>query len=144
MTPYRLTRDWLGDFRRGGRARTPKEKFNHSHSILRNVIERTFGVLKARFPILKKMPPFDFPTQRNIVVACMTIHNFLRRVTLNDPLFIEYEAPGLQLNNEVPMDAEDNPNQEIFRPEDQTFMINYREQITTELTNGAYEEDDDD
>ncbi|KAL7185968.1 hypothetical protein ACSBR2_027843 [Camellia fascicularis] len=28
----------------------PKELFNHRHSLLRNVIERTFGVLKKRFP----------------------------------------------------------------------------------------------
>ncbi|GJT65261.1 hypothetical protein Tco_1016741, partial [Tanacetum coccineum] len=52
MAPYRNARYWLGDFFRK-RAMTSKEKFNHAHAKHRNVIERAFGVLKARFPILK-------------------------------------------------------------------------------------------
>ncbi|KAL4581757.1 hypothetical protein LXL04_006285 [Taraxacum kok-saghyz] len=68
MAPYRNVRYWLGDFRQR-RALTNKEKFNHAHAKLRNVIECAFGVLKARFPILKKMAPFPLVTQRNIVVA---------------------------------------------------------------------------
>ncbi|KAJ0488731.1 putative harbinger transposase-derived nuclease domain-containing protein [Helianthus annuus] len=56
MAPYRNVRYWLGDFRRN-RALTDKEKLNHAHAKLRNVIERSYGVLKARFPILKKWPP---------------------------------------------------------------------------------------
>ncbi|PIA40946.1 hypothetical protein AQUCO_02300013v1 [Aquilegia coerulea] len=58
MTPHRQTRNWLEGFKKGGRAKTLKEKFNHYLSILRTVIGRTFGVLKARFFILKKMPPY--------------------------------------------------------------------------------------
>ena len=61
MAPYRNVRYRLGDFRRR-RALTNKEKFNHSHAKLRNVIERAFGVLKARFPILKRMAPFPLVT----------------------------------------------------------------------------------
>ncbi|GJX41477.1 hypothetical protein Tco_0256467 [Tanacetum coccineum] len=52
MAPYRNARYWLGDFFRK-RTMTSKEKFNHAHAKHRNVIERAFGVLKARFPILK-------------------------------------------------------------------------------------------
>ena len=38
-----------------------KEIFNHWHSSLRKVIERTFGVLKKRLPIISKMTePFFF------------------------------------------------------------------------------------
>ncbi|KAJ9553695.1 hypothetical protein OSB04_017740 [Centaurea solstitialis] len=57
MAPYRNVRYWLGDFRRR-RATNKYEKLNHSHAKLRNVIERSYGVLKARFPILKRMAPF--------------------------------------------------------------------------------------
>ncbi|XP_023763522.1 uncharacterized protein LOC111911988 [Lactuca sativa] len=41
MASYRNVRYWLGDFRRR-RALTNKEKFNHAHAKLRNVIERAW------------------------------------------------------------------------------------------------------
>ncbi|XP_021979715.1 uncharacterized protein LOC110875825 [Helianthus annuus] len=74
MTPYRNTRYWLADFRRQ-RALTNEEKFNHAHAQLRNVIERAYGVLKARFPILKQMAPFSFTIQRDIVRKVMASHD---------------------------------------------------------------------
>ncbi|XP_021980330.1 uncharacterized protein LOC110876467 [Helianthus annuus] len=89
MTPYRNTRYWLADFRRQ-RALTKEEKFNHAHAQLRNVIERSYGVLKARFPILKQMAPFSFPSQRDIVIACFAVHNFIRKCNIRDQLFVEY------------------------------------------------------
>ncbi|KAI8570714.1 hypothetical protein RHMOL_Rhmol01G0057700 [Rhododendron molle] len=57
--------------------RTPYELFNYKHSSLRNVIERCFGVLKKRFPILKGMPNYDNAHQPTIVTACCVIHNFI-------------------------------------------------------------------
>ncbi|KAM0052193.1 putative harbinger transposase-derived nuclease domain-containing protein [Helianthus debilis subsp. tardiflorus] len=89
MTPYRNMRYWLADFRRQ-RALTKEEKFNHAHAQLRNVIERSYGVLKARFPILKQMAPFSFPIQRDIVIACFAVHNFIRKCNIRDQLFVEY------------------------------------------------------
>nr|CAD1824762.1 unnamed protein product [Ananas comosus var. bracteatus] len=38
----------IHEFKRGSQPRGYKEVFNHAHSSLRNVIERSFGVLKAR------------------------------------------------------------------------------------------------
>ncbi|XP_019054096.1 PREDICTED: uncharacterized protein LOC109114993 [Nelumbo nucifera] len=52
--------------------------FNNVHTSLRSVIVRSFGVYKARFPILKCMPCYPLRTQQLIVVAYMTIHNFIR------------------------------------------------------------------
>ena len=78
MAPYRNVRYWLGDFRRR-RAMTNKENFNHVHARLRNVIEHAFGVLKERFPILKRMAPFPLVTQRNITIACFALHNFIMK-----------------------------------------------------------------
>lgn len=86
LTPYRNTRYWLADFRRQ-RALSKEEKFNHAHAQLRNVIERAYGVLKARFPILKHMAPYTFSTQRDIVIACFAVHNFIRMKRLQDELF---------------------------------------------------------
>lgn len=55
LAPYKGTkiRYHIPDFRRGHTkaARAPKgakDKFNYHHSSLRNIIERTFGVWKAR------------------------------------------------------------------------------------------------
>ncbi|XP_040943310.1 putative nuclease HARBI1 isoform X1 [Gossypium hirsutum] len=46
LGPYRGQRYHLPDFRRGRPISGKEEIFNHSHSSLRSVIERTFGVLK--------------------------------------------------------------------------------------------------
>ncbi|XP_023765942.1 uncharacterized protein LOC111914433 [Lactuca sativa] len=47
MAPYRNTRYWLADFRRN-KALNKEEWFNHAHAQLRNIIERTYGVLKHK------------------------------------------------------------------------------------------------
>ncbi|KAJ9543555.1 hypothetical protein OSB04_023262 [Centaurea solstitialis] len=86
LAPYKGTNICyhIPDFRRGQTAalRAPKgakETFNYLHSSLRNVIERTFGVWKARWAILKDMHPgFTYETQVDIVLASMAIHNFIR------------------------------------------------------------------
>ncbi|GJY93388.1 retrovirus-related pol polyprotein from transposon TNT 1-94, partial [Tanacetum coccineum] len=91
MAPYRNTRYWLADFRRR-RALTKEERFNHAHAQLRNVIERAYGVLKARFPILKQMAPYPFPVQRNVVIACFAVHNFIGKCNIHDQLFLESDA----------------------------------------------------
>ena len=61
-----------------------KETFNRAHSSLRCCIERTFGIWKRRWKILRDMPSYPFPTQVKIVVASMVLHNFIRRKSLND------------------------------------------------------------
>ncbi|KAL0328185.1 UNVERIFIED_CONTAM: hypothetical protein Scaly_2251100 [Sesamum calycinum] len=54
LGPYRGTRYHLPEWRGQGRPYgTPQDMFNHAHSRLRNVIERCFGLLKKRFPILQ-------------------------------------------------------------------------------------------
>lgn len=81
LTPYRGVRYHLKEFQAGnaGGPRNAKELFNLKHSSLRNVVERCFGVIKRRFPILNVMPSFYFPFQCELVSCCMLIHNFIRR-----------------------------------------------------------------
>ncbi|KAL0550168.1 hypothetical protein IC582_014671 [Cucumis melo] len=63
LAPFRGQGYHLRDFReRGYRPRGREEVFNYRHSSLRNVIECCFGMLKARFPILKQMPPYPIKT----------------------------------------------------------------------------------
>lgn len=97
MCPYRNIRYWIGDYRRVPPT-TKEDKFNQAHARLRNVIERAFGVLKVRFPVFSKMPSYSFETQRDIVIACMSIHNFLRRNALDDWLIKEYENETFDMN----------------------------------------------
>ncbi|XP_020586896.1 uncharacterized protein LOC110029112 [Phalaenopsis equestris] len=47
--------------------------------LLRGAIERTFGVWKKQWVILRDMPPYPFSKQVQIVIATMTIHNYIRR-----------------------------------------------------------------
>lgn len=39
--------------------------------------------------MLVKMLPYEFPYWWDIVAACMTTHNFLHRVSLDDELFLK-------------------------------------------------------
>ena len=55
---------WL---RESKRPRTAKELFNRCHSSARSIVERTFGVVKARFRILTAMRPYSYKKQRSIV-----------------------------------------------------------------------------
>ncbi|XP_059623167.1 protein ALP1-like [Cornus florida] len=70
-----------------------EEVFNHRHSSLRNIIERCFGLLKMRFAILKAMPPYKFSTQVLVVMACCTLHNFIRNQYQPDDLFDGDDPP---------------------------------------------------
>jgi hypothetical protein len=61
--------------------------FNFLHSSLRNVIERAFGVLKKKWRILKDMPSYSPRTQKQIILTCIALHNFIRESNLHDRLF---------------------------------------------------------
>lgn len=61
--------------------------YNHAHSSLRNVVERLFGVLKAKWRILKGVPSFNPRTQKKIIIACMSLHNYIRETKLPDEEF---------------------------------------------------------
>ncbi|XP_009762512.1 uncharacterized protein [Nicotiana sylvestris] len=94
MAPYKgdNVRYHLAQFCRGATSqlREPRgqiEKFNYLHSSCRNIIEHTFGVWKARWSILRDMPFYHIDTQRDIVLATMTIHKYIRRKCNMDDAF---------------------------------------------------------
>ncbi|KAL7194317.1 hypothetical protein ACSBR1_034683 [Camellia fascicularis] len=92
VAPYRGQKYHLQEFNRRHHYHGPKELFNHRHSSLRNVIERTFGVLKQRFPLLKHMPRYDMVWQGPIVMACCVLHNWIRTVQEQDEFFDAEES----------------------------------------------------
>jgi hypothetical protein len=89
LPPYRRERYHLATFQDGQELpRNLRELFNYRHSSLQIVVERAFAVLKNRFPILYKMPPYKLRYQRLFVIACCTLHNFIRKYNgMTDPLF---------------------------------------------------------
>lgn len=56
---------------------TAEELFNIRHFSLRATVERVFGLLRSRFPILKSQVEYPFPTQVQIVLATCVLHNFI-------------------------------------------------------------------
>ncbi|KAL4374529.1 hypothetical protein AHAS_Ahas05G0190900 [Arachis hypogaea] len=90
--PYKCERYHLANFRRSFGFINHNEVFNYYHSSLRCTIERTFGVWKNRFAILRHMPKFKIETQ---VCAIMTIHNFIRRHSETDSEFNQYEHANI-------------------------------------------------
>ncbi|CAN1824766.1 hypothetical protein LINPERHAP1_LOCUS30891, partial [Linum perenne] len=78
QAPFRGYTSHFQEIRRRGGPKGREELFNYKHSSLHNVIERCFGVLKRRWPILKMMCSYCFSKQTDIVLACCAIHNFIR------------------------------------------------------------------
>ena len=88
LPPHKSTRYHVQEFNSSGRQITSKkELYNYRHSSLRMVIERSFGVLKARFPILNNMPNLKPIRQRYVVIVCCALHNFIRMNNRSDELF---------------------------------------------------------
>lgn len=96
ITPYRENTYHLPEYRdRRQGLQSPIEVFNYTHSSLRNCVERTFGVWKKRFKILRNMPPYSIQKQVKIVVACGILHNFIIMVRQDDPLIRSYDQDGM-------------------------------------------------
>lgn len=110
----------------------PRELFNHRHASLRNVIERTFGVLKKRFPIIASgtEPHYSFEIMIDIVLACCILHNFLMGVDIDESLIAEVDHELLQND----MDR----SQTQQRDEDYRQGALLRDNIATEMWN-AYQ-----
>ncbi|XP_075479518.1 uncharacterized protein LOC142520425 [Primulina tabacum] len=87
LTPYKRTRYHLVDW--GSGLIIPqdyKESFNVKHCHVRNVIERTFELLKRRWTVLRSPSFYPLKVQINIIFTCILLHNFIRMEMPDDPL----------------------------------------------------------
>ena len=91
LAPYKGERYHMPEWHRGTEPRTPKEKFNRKHSSIRNVIERSFGLLKMKWQILYRMGNYPMWKQKMVVVACMVLHNFIREHNSEDADFARFD-----------------------------------------------------
>ena len=80
LTPYRGVRYHLKEWLAGNRRPQSKEElFNLRHASLRNVVERTIGIAKKKFPLLERMPVgYTVEFQVDLVVAIFSVTNFVR------------------------------------------------------------------
>lgn len=62
-----------------------EQLYNEAHIRTRNVIERTFGVWKRRFPILAYGCRLKQDTVLAVIIACAVLHNIARERGEEDP-----------------------------------------------------------
>ncbi|CAI0462703.1 unnamed protein product [Linum tenue] len=92
LTPYRHVRYHLKESSLDG-TKNAKELFNHRHASLRKSIDRAFGVVTKRFPIIStgSEPQYSFDTTTDIILPCCIIHNFLMGVDPDEALIAEVD-----------------------------------------------------
>ncbi|XP_004300431.1 PREDICTED: putative nuclease HARBI1-like [Fragaria vesca subsp. vesca] len=92
LAPYRGTRyhhlnEWTEN-----RPRNAKELYNLRYSVARNVIERSFGLLKKRWSIMRTPSFFDIKTQVRIINACCVLHNYIQIEQASDPVLEDQDS----------------------------------------------------
>ena len=93
LGPHRRTRYHIDQFSKGGPPSNSRELFNRKHSGLSAIIERTFGVWKAKWRILdRKHPKYELKKWVKIVTATMALHNYIRDSHHEDSEFSHWEA----------------------------------------------------
>jgi 2-hydroxy-3-keto-5-methylthiopentenyl-1-phosphate phosphatase len=134
LSPYKGERYHIPDFRDGSQAEGMHEVFNHAHSSLRNVIERTIGVWKKRWHILSDMRPFSLIKQQKIVVATTALYNFIRMCGVEDEEFNKFNDIYEHMTGP---EEERNINEEMSsynpRVQDGGYMNAVRNQIGAAL-----------
>ncbi|XP_038715089.1 uncharacterized protein LOC120008792 [Tripterygium wilfordii] len=105
-------------------------------ALLRNVIERTFGVTKKKWRILNSMTSFHIRTQSMIVIACMALHNFIRLHAAGDVDFVDIDSPSTSedaymtdLGTQNVENAEDE-----YLVIDDTSMSQFRDMLAEQLS----------
>ncbi|PKA48339.1 hypothetical protein AXF42_Ash020431 [Apostasia shenzhenica] len=115
----------------------PEELYNHRHASLRNVVERTFGILKLRFKLLAKMQSYPFAIQVKIVIACCVLHNIMTGVLGDAEInkYLEGEDITSSLDADMAVHGIDDELESIGCPliGDSHLGKEIRSQITAEL-----------
>ncbi|GAV67120.1 Myb_DNA-bind_3 domain-containing protein/DDE_4 domain-containing protein/UBN2_2 domain-containing protein [Cephalotus follicularis] len=96
LSPYKGEGYHLPNFQLGRSPVSSEEIFNYTHSSIRSVIERTFGVWKNKWKIIKTMHSYPLDRQLKIVTV------FIRKNTTQDRHFADFDDnPTFVLENEL-------------------------------------------
>ncbi|KAL8532204.1 hypothetical protein ACS0TY_008704 [Phlomoides rotata] len=85
LSPYRGVRYHLKEWDDARQPQNFQEYFNLKHAKARNCIERSFGILKARWGILRSNSFYPIKTQNRFILGCCLLHNFIRTHMAVDP-----------------------------------------------------------
>ncbi|XLT32592.1 hypothetical protein HN873_063884, partial [Arachis hypogaea] len=88
------------EFRRVNGSSGYYEIYNYAHSLLRSIIEHTFGVRKKRCKIIRDMHSFSYKKQVQIVIATMALCNYIRCYSTSDRKFKKYDQMDVELEEE--------------------------------------------
>lgn len=76
---------------------------------MRNVVERIFGVAKKRFPVLKQGTHFVPEKQSRVIIALLTIFNFMVIFSPDHPDFAFDPEDWAETNFDTAMGQNTNP-----------------------------------
>lgn len=119
LAPYKDNHYHQPHFQRH-KPRNHDELFNHAHSSLRSVIERTFGAWKSRWRFLHNMSQFDFRrVQVPLVAASMALHNFIRRNCEDNALVVAVRNAVEYTYDDIPDCADLAALDDVVMPTDE-------------------------
>lgn len=92
LAPYRGIRYHLKEWGpERERPQNPQELFNMRHAKARNVVERSFGIMKKRWGILRSASYYPVQVQIRLIMCCFLLHNFIRSEMSEDPIETEID-----------------------------------------------------
>ncbi|KAK6156113.1 hypothetical protein DH2020_010361 [Rehmannia glutinosa] len=127
LTPYRGVKYHLQEW--GDTGSTPQNKeefFNLKHSCARNVIERTFRLLKMRWAVLRNSSNYSIKIQNRIIMACALLHNFIRNEMPVDPL---------EQNLEENLDTAEDKHTDFISADESQVWSSWRDDLANSMFN---------
>lgn len=108
LTPYRSTRYHLQEYSSTNGPSNSKELFNLRHSKMRNVVERTIGILKRRWKILRfANESLNKNFINESIICCCMLHNFLMQ---KNDMQIDENALSFETSVSIVEEAEEISN----------------------------------
>jgi transposase-like protein len=115
------------------RPETKEELFNLRHAMMRNVVERTFGTWKKRFPILVHPLPYGLKTQRDLVLALAVLHNMIIDHTSDPEAFVIDPDELLMTSGEDDLPPEDDNEPTLTQVRERARNNTWRDRIAQNM-----------